>query len=107
MFIRLIDPTKMFGSELSINVMIMAVVGGANTLLGPILGGGVMYTINRLVTVYCSNIAGLANMIFGGILMLVIFFLPGGLVPFFKSLREKRQGTQKRVTASKEEGGGK
>lgn len=107
MFIRLIDPTKMFGSELSINVMIMAVVGGANTLLGPILGGGVMYTINCLVTVYCSNIAGLANMIFGGILMLVIFFLPGGLVPFFKSLREKRQGTQKRVTASKEEGGGK
>ena len=107
MFIRLIDPAKMLGSELSINVMIMAVVGGANTLFGPILGGGLMYTINRIVTVYSSNIAGLANMIFGAILMLVIFFLPGGLLPFFKELREKRGGTKKRVEASKEQGGGK
>lgn len=107
MFIRLIDPAKMFGSELSINVMIMAVVGGANTLFGPILGGGLMYAINRLITVYCSNIAGLANMIFGAILMLVIFFLPGGLLPFFKNLREKRSGTKKHAEARKKEGGGK
>ena len=97
----------MFGSELSINVMIMAVVGGANTLFGPILGGGLMYAINRLITVYCSNIAGLANMIFGAILMLVIFFLPGGLLPFFKNLREKRSGTKKHAEARKKEGGGK
>ncbi len=90
MFLGYVDPSKMFGTDLSINVMIFCVVGGANTLWGPVLGAGLMYTINRVVTIYAADISGLANIIFGVILMLVIFFMPGGLIPWFQEQREKR-----------------
>lgn len=90
MFLGYVDPSKMFGVDLSVFVMVYCVVGGANTLWGPVLGAGLMYTINRMVTIYAADYPGLANIIFGAILMLVIYFMPGGLIPWFSELREKR-----------------
>ena len=72
MFMGYIDPSRMYGNDLSINVMIMCVVGGANTLWGPLVGAGLMYTINRLATIYAAQVSGLANVIFGAILILVV-----------------------------------
>ena len=90
MFTDFVDPTKMFGIDLSIFVMVYCVVGGANTLWGPVLGAGLIYTVNRVVTIYASNIPGLATIILGAVLMLVIYFMPGGLIPWFNEMREKR-----------------
>ena len=95
MFLGYIDPSKMFGTDLSINIMSFCVVGGANTLWGPVLGAGLMYTINRFVTIYAASVPGLANIIFGVVLMLVIFFMPGGLIPWFGEMREKRAAARR------------
>ena len=100
MFLGYVDPSKMFGTDLSVFVMVYCVVGGANTLWGPVLGAGLMYTINRVVTIYAADFPGLANIIFGAILMLVIYFMPGGLIPWFQELREKR-AAQKRAAELK------
>ena len=106
MFLGYIDPAKLFGTDLSINVMIFCVVGGANTLWGPVLGAGLMYTVNRIVTLYASNVPGLANIIFGAVLMLVIFFMPGGLIPWFKEYREKRAAAKRAAELKAQEKGG-
>ncbi len=90
MFINYIDPSKMFGVDLSINIMIMCVVGGANTLWGPVIGAGLLYSLNRVVTMYApASLNGLATLIFGVILMVCVYFLPGGLLPFIAEQREK------------------
>ena len=106
MFMNYIDPSTLFGNDLSINIMIFCVVGGANTLWGPILGAGLMYTINRITTIYASNISGLANIIFGVVLMIVVLFIPGGLLPFIKSRREKRAAARRKETLQAESKGG-
>ncbi|MBP1736530.1 MAG: branched-chain amino acid transporter permease [Oscillospiraceae bacterium] len=107
MFISYVDPSKMFGVELSINVMIMCVVGGANTLWGPVIGAGLIYTINRIVTMYApSSLNGLATLISGLILMICVFFLPGGLIPFLADEREKRAMSRRKATLQKQSGGG-
>lgn len=106
MFLGYVDPSKLFGNDLSINVMIFCVVGGANTLWGPVLGAGLMYTINRIVTIYASNVSGLANIIFGVILMLVIFFMPGGLIPWFQEQREKRAAAKRAAELKAQNEGG-
>ncbi|MCI8539439.1 MAG: branched-chain amino acid ABC transporter permease [Oscillospiraceae bacterium] len=91
MFMNYIDPSKLFGNDLSINIMVMCVVGGANTLWGPVVGAGLMYTVNRVVTIYASSVSGLANIVFGVVLMLVVLFMPGGLLPFFQARLEQRK----------------
>ena len=104
MFINYIDPSKMFGSDLSVNVMIMCVVGGANTLWGPVIGAGLLYTVNRVVTMYApSSLNGLATLIFGVILMLCVYFLPGGLLPFLAGQREVRSAKRRREALRRDE----
>lgn len=106
MFMNYIDPSKLFGNDLSINIMVMCVVGGANTLWGPVVGAGLMYTVNRVVTIYAASISGLANIVFGVVLMLVVLFMPGGLLPFFKDYREKRAAARRKVELEAETKGG-
>ena len=106
MFMDYVDPSKMFGIDLSIFVMVYCVVGGANTLWGPVLGAGLMYTVNRVVTIYASNVPGLATIIFGAVLMLVIFFMPGGLLPWVHEMREKRAAAKRAAELKAQNEGG-
>ena len=106
MFMNYIDPSKLFGNDLSINIMIMCVVGGANTLWGPVIGAGLRYTVNRIVTIYASSVSGLANVVFGAILILVVLFMPGGLLPYLKSHREEQAAAKRKAELQAEEKGG-
>jgi branched-chain amino acid transport system permease protein len=106
MFMNYIDPSKLFGNDLSINIMVMCVVGGANTLWGPVLGAGLMYTVNRVVTIYASSISGLANIVFGVVLMAVVLFMPGGLLPYFGEMREARAAARRKSELQAEAKGG-
>ena len=101
MFMNYIDPSKLFGNDLSINIMVMCVVGGANTLWGPVLGAGIMYTIKRVLEIYAAKVSGLANVIFGLVLILVVLFMPGGLLPYLREVRENRAAARKKAELEK------
>lgn len=62
-------------THVSISVLLMAVVGGAGTLLGPLLGTAVL----MLVTLYLPA-AESHGMVYGGILLAVLVLAPGGLL---------------------------
>lgn len=88
--ISYIDPSTVFGSDMSVNILIMCMVGGVNTLWGPVIGAGLLYTINRFAGMYfASRMAGMATVIFGATLMLVIYFIPQGLLGWMKGLVRK------------------
>ncbi len=101
MFLGYIDPSKLFGNDLSINIMVMCVVGGANTLWGPVLGAGIMYTIKRILEIYAASVSGLANVIFGLVLILVVLFMPGGLLNYARDFRESRAAARKKAELAK------
>ncbi len=91
MFMSYIDPSSVFGSSMSCNIMIMCIVGGANTLWGPPIGAALLYTVNRLVTIYApSSMSGLADMVFGLILMACVLVMPGGLMALIEKQKVKR-----------------
>jgi branched-chain amino acid transport system permease protein len=109
MFISYIAPTSLFGIDMSINIMIMCVVGGSNTLWGPIVGAGILYTLDRVFKIYlASKVTGLATVIFGVILMVVVYYIPGGIVGWLKGLWEERpvRQTQKKAAAQTTPKGG-
>lgn len=73
-----IDPNIAFGAERSVEMLLVAMIGGAGTLLGPVLGALVLHLVAD-TTRTLINVPGFAPMLYGVILLLVIGLLPGGI----------------------------
>jgi branched-chain amino acid transport system permease protein len=75
-----IDPTITFGPAVSIQGLLQAIVGGAGTVLGPLLGAFVLTPVSELSRAAIRGRAGVDVMIYGIVLILVISFLPNGIM---------------------------
>lgn len=82
-----IDPTITFGPAISIQGLLPAIVGGAGTVLGPLLGSFVLTPISELTRALLRGRAGADIMLYGLILVLVISFLPQGLMGWRRAVR--------------------
>jgi branched-chain amino acid transport system permease protein len=79
-----IDPQDMFSFDRSIGLILMAVIGGIGTLLGPI-GGAVVFVI--IQEFLLANYSELYLGLYGALLILIILFEPLGLTGLFHRLR--------------------
>lgn len=85
-----IEPLSVFTSHLSNQFAMIAVVGGAGTAIGPILGSIIVTPLNELLRgALGGNFQGLNFVIFGVVLILVVTFMPNGIVGFFKDMKHK------------------
>jgi branched-chain amino acid transport system permease protein len=82
-----IDPTITFGPAVSIQGLLQAIVGGAGTVLGPLLGSFVLTPISELSRATIRGRAGVDVMVYGLVLILVISFLPNGLMGWVRRRR--------------------
>ncbi|MFX1559879.1 MAG: branched-chain amino acid ABC transporter permease [Promethearchaeota archaeon] len=83
-FARVISPASALGVELTINAMLYTIIGGIATLLGPLLGSGiVIYSQQKLATFLQEglNLPGqLWLIVLGGIYIFIVLFMPYGIV---------------------------
>jgi branched-chain amino acid transport system permease protein len=81
-FIGFIDPASMFGIEVTIYILLFTVVGGAGTLIGPLLGPILLMPLGELMRAFLSEQGGAAlhHMIYGVALIAVILLWPGGII---------------------------
>jgi branched-chain amino acid transport system permease protein len=82
-----IDPTITFGPAISIGGLLPAIVGGAGTVLGPVLGSFVLTPISEITRAMLRGRAGADIMLYGLVLILVISFLPQGLMGWLRARR--------------------
>ena len=73
-FTFFISPRE-YGFENAVDVLTMAVLGGTGSLVGPILGGGILTLLPEVLR-FLHSWRGAVN---GAILILVVLFLPTGL----------------------------
>jgi branched-chain amino acid transport system permease protein len=66
----------------SAEVLLMAILGGASTFTGPIVGAVIITLVKNLVSSYVDR----WNTLLGAIFVIVILFMPFGLVPGVKQL---------------------
>ena len=85
-----IDPAITFGPSVSIQGLLQAIVGGAGTVLGPVLGAFVLTPVSELSRAAMRGRAGVDVMVYGLILILVISFLPRGLMGWAQARRRAR-----------------
>jgi branched-chain amino acid transport system permease protein len=79
-YISFIDPLGMFNILLSVQIILSLLLGGRATLWGPVLGAFIIEWLNET----SNNEFGGGNarlLIFGGLLALVVLFLPQGIIP--------------------------
>jgi branched-chain amino acid transport system permease protein len=75
-FFSFIEPADMFGFDRSIGLVLMSVIGGVGTVLGPVLGAAVFVLLRQyLLASYPQLYLGL----YGVLLILIILFEPLGL----------------------------
>ena len=71
---------------LSMEIMIMCLLGGWFTFLGPMLGAAIIVLLRTFVSTYTDYWA----LVLGIILMLVIFFLPDGILGYVEEQFKKK-----------------
>ena len=73
-----VDPTIAFGTERSVEMLLVAMIGGAGTVLGPLLGAVALHLVADTVRTFIPA-PGFAPMLYGLVLLGIVAFLPGGL----------------------------
>ena len=81
-----ITPTRAISLDLSVQMVIMAVMGGLGTVFGPLLGAIVLVPVGELTRAALggSTMQGAHLIVYGIILMLVVRFAPKGIEGFFR-----------------------
>jgi ABC-type branched-subunit amino acid transport system ATPase component/ABC-type branched-subunit amino acid transport system permease subunit len=88
-YLAFVDPSGMFSILLSVQILLSMLLGGRGTLFGPVLGAFIIEPLNE----YANNSLGGGNarlIVFGGLMALVVLFLPRGIIPTVRDLLEAR-----------------
>jgi branched-chain amino acid transport system permease protein len=73
-----VDPSIAFGIDRSVEMLLVTMIGGAGTVWGPVLGAIVLHAIGDTTSTLIKT-PGFAPMIYGGVLLAIIGFLPNGI----------------------------
>jgi branched-chain amino acid transport system permease protein len=97
-YLLFIDPDIVFGMHISVEILLRPIIGGVGTVLGPVVGALVLTPLSEFTRAIIrqpptflpfllpfKGRAGIDVMLFGALLILVIIFLPDGLVGWIQS----------------------
>jgi branched-chain amino acid transport system permease protein len=78
-----LQPNSVFGIPLSVEIVIRPIVGGAGTVLGPILGSFILSPLAEAARIYFGqgSWSGAHLIAYGLLLIAVVLFLPQGAYP--------------------------
>ncbi|MCL5942083.1 MAG: branched-chain amino acid ABC transporter permease [Actinobacteria bacterium] len=94
-----VEPRSVFGETISIQILLYSIIGGLGTVWGPIVGAAVLVPIAEWVRgTFGQTLSGLNVFVYGAILVLVMLFMPRGIVGVARSLqrriRPRREGVE-------------
>jgi branched-chain amino acid transport system permease protein len=101
LMVGFIDPTSGFGILISVEMIITAALGGAGTLFGPLLGAVILVPLQQMTnSLFGGGGTGLTYIIYGGIILVLARFEPGGLLQIWSRLRHRLQARRGEVPSA-------
>ncbi len=85
-----LDPTIAYGPTVSIEALLVPIIGGTGTLFGPLLGAAALHTISEISQHVAADAPGLNLVVYGVLLVLMVLFLPSGLWGLATRLRRRK-----------------
>lgn len=90
------DPLDAFDPSVSVQALVVALVGGAGTVIGPVLGGVIIVPAAQFARTYLHQTPGLDQICYAVLLLVVALWFPRGAYPtialYLRHRREKRAG---------------
>ena len=74
-------PTDVFDSTFTVLMVIMVVIGGSGTVIGPLVGAIGLELLSQFLRI---NLGSYNQLIFGAIIVVVVILFPQGIVNFFR-----------------------
>jgi branched-chain amino acid transport system permease protein len=102
--VRFIDPTEtaFAGATIGVWMILMALLGGSGTLLGPVIGAVVFQVFKELFWTY---LLGWQRVALGLLIVLVAVFFPQGIMGFVRDRFGREGGTRSQSDAAPGEPG--
>jgi branched-chain amino acid transport system permease protein len=90
LMVGFIDPESGFGILRSVEMIIIAALGGAGTLFGPLLGSVILIPLQTVTnSLFGGGGSGLTYILYGGIIVILARFEPGGLLDLWHQLSQR------------------
>ena len=89
-YIFYLHPNSLFGMSMSIELILRPIVGGLGTLFGPIIGSIILTPLSEISRAYFAKggLEGLHLILYGALAILVVLFMPKGIIVYVKRLLE-------------------
>ena len=84
-----LDPSIAFGVDKSVEMLLVTMIGGAGTVLGPLIGSGVLHVVGEITRDLGNMLPGVSNaqplsiIVYGAVLIAIVAWLPDGLMGLF------------------------
>lgn len=95
-YILFIDPESVFPGSISFKILLITVVGGAGTVLGPIIGALIIIPLTEGTRMLFGGMgSGFDSILYGTLIMVMAVLQPEGIMGFVKSYKRKKHYKQK------------
>ena len=79
-FMLYFDPASMMTLNVSMMIVLVAVMGGLGTVIGPVIGAIILQTLSEYTRAFFGNYGGLDMVLYGLLVIVIVLFLPDGLI---------------------------
>ena len=89
----------------SVEIALIAIIGGMGTVLGPLLGAILIVPLSEYLRAeFAASFQGLYLLIYGSILIVMVVFLPNGLISAIRDPRSVLRRVRRRRASSSRNG---
>ena len=82
-------------------MLLVTIVGGMGTVFGPLIGAFVLHIVNEIAR-HLIDTPGLSLIVYGVILIVIISYLPNGLIGMFKKKMGRPTALNKFLSGDKD-----
>jgi branched-chain amino acid transport system permease protein len=98
-----VDPDSGLGLLISVKILIIAALGGAGLLFGPLVGAVILVPLEEISnSLLGGKGAGLTFVVYGAIIVLIARFQPGGILTLINRELARRAKSQYKEPQDKE-----
>lgn len=88
-----LDPNIAYGPAVSIESLLVPLVGGIGTLFGPLLGAAALHAVSEVSREVVGDVPGVSLAVYGALLVVMVLFLPRGIAGSFALLSRREAET--------------
>jgi branched-chain amino acid transport system permease protein len=92
-YILYIDPESVMLLAISVQIVLISMLGGAGTIMGPVIGAAILLPISELTRIWLGHKGtGVDMLIYGFLITLISVYQPQGIWGLFTNIGKKKNG---------------